>query len=111
MNEEWGLPQLNALHQIGLRLQASGSLGALAKGVVQALSTTLDYKRCAVLLVDRNAGRLKPFALSEEGYGSDFPQALDAYEATHDLRLKAGYLSSVVDNGQSLLIGDVPAVL
>jgi signal transduction histidine kinase len=111
VNEEWGLPQLNALHQIGLRLQASGSLGALAKGVVQALSTTLDYKRCAVLLVDRNAGRLKPFALSEEGYGSDFPQALNTYEATHDLRLKAGYLSSVVDNGQSLLIGDVPAVL
>lgn len=111
MNEQWGLPQLNALHQIGLRLQASGSPGALAKGVIQVLSTTLDYKRCAVLLVDRNAGRLKPFALSEEGYGSDFPQALDTYEATHDLRLGAGYLGSVVDNGQSLLIGDVPAEL
>lgn len=111
MNEQWGLPQLNALHQIGLRLQASGSPGAIAKDVIQVLSTTLDYKRCAVLLVDRNAGRLKPFALSEEGYGSDFPQALDTYEATHDLHLGAGYLGSVVDNGQSLLIGDVPAEL
>lgn len=111
MNEQWGLPQLNALHQIGLRLQASESPGALAKSVIQVLSRTLDYKRCAVLLVDRDAGRLKPFALSEEGYGSDFPQALETFEATHDLRLGAGYLGSVVDNGQSLLIGDVPAEL
>jgi signal transduction histidine kinase len=111
VNEQLGLPQLNALHQIGLHLQASGSPGALARNVIQVLSTTLNYRRCAILLVDKDARRLKPFALSEEGYGSDFPQALDKYEATHDLRLGVGYMGSVIDNGQPLLIGDLPAVL
>lgn len=111
VNEQWGQPQLNALHQIGLHLQGPSSPGALAREVVQVLSTTLDYERCAILLVDRDAGRLKPFALSEKGYGSDFSQAHDKYVATHDLGLGAGYIGSVADNGQSLNIGDVPAEL
>jgi len=111
VNEHWGQPQLNALHQIGLQLQGLRSPDSLAREVLQILSTTLDYKRCAILLVDSDAGRLKPFALSEEEYGRDFPQAIEKFVATHDLRLGAGYIGSVADNGQSLCIGDVPGEL
>ena len=50
VNEHWGQTQLNALHQIGLQLQGLRSPGSLAREVLQILSTTLDYKRCAILL-------------------------------------------------------------
>lgn len=111
VNEDWGQPQLNALHQIGLLLQKRRPPGALAQAVIQVLAATLGYERSAILLVDKNAGRLKPFALSSKGYGADFSQAQELFGATHDLRLGASILGSVAAGGQSLCIGDIPAEL
>ena len=107
VDEELDHPQLTTLHRIGLHLQKRRSPGAMAQEVVRILASTLDYERSAILLVDKNARQLKPFALSEKGYGTDFSQAHKRFAALHDLRVGAGIPGVVAQDGRSVCTGDV----
>lgn len=98
---------LDVVHQIGLALQQRRSPGALAQEVIQILENTLGYDNAAILLVDRSARRLRPFALSEKAYGSDFGQAYERYANSHELRLGVGVPGWVAHQGHSLLHGDI----
>ncbi len=110
MRDEGGNPELAALYQIALQLERRMPLGNLAKGAVSTLETVLGYERSAILLVDRESKRLKPFALAKKGYGPDFSQAQQVYLATHDLHLGAGIEGGVALDGRSVCLGDVQAV-
>jgi len=107
VNEERGNLQLTALHQIGLRLQKRKSPGALAQDVAQIVSSLPGYERTAILLVDRLAKQLKPFALSQIAYGDDFSLAQDQFLSNHDLRIGVGIAGSVAHHGQPICLGNV----
>ncbi len=107
VNEERGNPQLNALHQIGLHLQKRKSPGALAQEVVQILASMPGYERTAILLVDRVAKQLKPFALSQIAYGDDFSLANDQYLSSHNLQIGEGIAGSVAHQGRPICLGNV----
>lgn len=98
---------LDVVHQVSLQLQRRRSPGALAQEIIQILESTLGYGNTAILLVDRPARQLKPFALSESAFGRDFSQAYDRYVASHDLRLGVGVAGWVAHQGKSLLSGDI----
>lgn len=98
---------LDVVHQVGLQLQRRRSPGALAQEVIQILESTLGYDNMAILLVDRPARQLKPFALSEKAYGNDFSLAYEEYVESHDLRLGVGVPGWVAHHGRALLLGDV----
>jgi len=108
VNEERGNPQLTALHQIGLHLRKRRSPGALAQEVVRIVASMPGYERTAILLVDRVAKQLKPFALSEIAYGDDFSRAQDQYLSSHDLRLGVGIAGSVAHLGRPICLGNIP---
>jgi signal transduction histidine kinase len=98
---------LDVVHEVGLQLQRRRSPGALAQEVIQILENTLGYDNLAILLVDRSARQLKPFALSEKAYGRDFGLAYEEYIESHDLRLGVGVPGWVAHHGRALLLGDV----
>ena len=98
---------LDVVHQVGLQLQRRRSPGALAQEVIQILESTLGYDNLAILLVDRAARLLKPFALSEKAYGRDFGLAYEEYVESHDLRLGIGVPGWVAHHGRALLLGEV----
>jgi signal transduction histidine kinase len=98
---------LDVVHQVGLQLQSRRSPGSLAQEVIRILESTLGYDNTAVLLVDRSARQLKPFALSEKAFGEDFSQAYERYTASHDLRLGIGVPGWVAQQGQSVLSSDI----
>jgi len=107
MKEAGAYPELDALYKVALQLQEQKSPGALAQEVVRILERTPGYERCAVLIVDRDGKKLKPFALAHKGYGTDFAQAYEAYLATHDLRMGGGVAGQVARDGKALCIGDI----
>jgi hypothetical protein len=92
---------LDVVHQVGLQLQRRRSPGALAQEVIQILESTLGYDNMAILLVDRPARQLKPFALSEKAYGRDFGLAYEEYVESHDLRLGVGVPGWVAHHGRA----------
>jgi signal transduction histidine kinase len=98
---------LDVVHQVGLQLQRRRSPGALAQEVIQILENTLGYDNTAILLVDRSARQLKPFALSEKAFGRDFSRAYEEYVESHEMRLGVGAAGWVAHHGRPLLYGDV----
>jgi signal transduction histidine kinase len=101
------LKGLDVVHQVGLQLQRRRSPGALAQEVIEILESGLGYENTAILLLDRPARQLRPFALSERSYGRDFSRAYESYVASHNLRLGNGVPGWVAHNGRSLLCGDI----
>jgi signal transduction histidine kinase len=98
---------LDVVHQVGLQLQRRRSPGALAQEVIQILENTLGYDNTVILLIDRSARQLKPFALSETAFGKDFSRAYEEYVETHDMRMGVGAAGWVAHHGRPLLYGDV----
>lgn len=101
------MAELDVVYQIGLRLQQRRSPGMLAQETIRILEQTLGYQLGAVLLVDKETNQLKPFALSEEGYGPDFTVASDRYVAGRKLALGQGVSGEVAKTGRAICVEDV----
>lgn len=100
-------PALFAIYLVGLQLQKFQSPTVLAQEVIRIMETNLGYDKGAVLLVDRDTKKLKPFALSLPAYGENFNEAYKNYLQTHDLSLGSGISGRVVQSGQTICVGDL----
>ncbi len=101
------LQDLRAVHRTGLRLQQLHPPAVLAQEIIRILEETLDYEYGAVLLLEQDTGSLIPFALSDQGHGSEFIQQDKAYISSHQVRLGVGITGWVVEHGESARVGDV----
>jgi signal transduction histidine kinase len=98
---------LTAIHQVAVQIHRRRSPGVVAQSVLQILEQTLGFERSAVLLADRNTGRLRPLALSQTGYGATFSEANKTFIESHDLRLDSGVVGAVLRGGKSIRTGNV----
>ncbi|MCJ7434173.1 MAG: GAF domain-containing protein, partial [Anaerolineales bacterium] len=99
--------ELTAIHQIAQRLAKLSAPESLSLEIVKMLEETFGYDYAAVLLVDKQTGRLLPFAVSDQGHGEEFRQQDKAYVESLDIRLGQGVTGWVAQNGQSVLLDDV----
>lgn len=100
-------PQLFAVYLIGLHLQQLRAPNKMAQEVIRVLETNLGYVQSAVLLIDSEAGQLRPFALSKKAYGIDFLRASEEYAARHQLALGTGIAGRVAQSGRTICLGDL----
>ncbi len=98
---------LATVHQVAVQIQERRSPGIVAQSVLQILEQTLGFERSAVLLADRSAGRLRPLALGQAGYGANFAEAYKTFIESHDLRLDTGIVGMVLRGGKSIRSGNV----
>jgi PAS domain S-box-containing protein len=101
------LKELDAIHQASQRLQQVYAPETLAQQIIRVLEKVLGYRYGAVLLIDESTDKLIPFALSNQGYGTDFIERDKASIVSSDVRLGMGVTGWVAQTGQSLCLGDV----
>lgn len=103
---EYYLNEVIALYRSSRELQRLYKPEDLAQKIISTLEDILAYRFGAVLLVDAT-GRLKPFALSDQGYGPNFVVQDKVYVESKGLKLGEGVTGWVARHGISARIDDV----
>lgn len=97
---------MHAVEQTARRLQSPLVGETLAGEIIAILESLLGYEFAAVLLLD-DAGRLTPFAISEQGRGPEFVTADRAYLVSQGIGIDKGITGWVVSTGRAIRLGDV----
>ncbi len=99
--------ELSIIYQAAQRLQQQFTPKTLARQIIEIIETLANYDYAAVLLIGQDSETLIPFALSEQGKGSEFIEQDKVYIESQAPRLGRGITGWVAQNGQSFLSGDV----
>lgn len=99
--------QLSAIHAASQRLLRVQQPDELATDIIEILEHLLSYDYLAVMLVDASSTRLLPYAISDQGKGTEFLAQDKAYITAADIEIGHGITGWVAEHGKSALIGDV----
>ena len=101
------MQELSAVYSISSNLQKFTSVEELSVQLIKILEKYLKYDFCAFLTLDETDGTLRPFALSDQGKGSEFVKNDKEYVFSNRPGKGKGITGWVATHGQSLNIDDV----
>ncbi len=99
--------ELAAIYTASHKLQKLLTPERLAQEIIEVLEATVKYQYGAVLLVDEASQQLYPFALSDQGRGSEFLEADIALVRSQGIMLSQGVTGWVALHNTPARIDDV----
>lgn len=99
--------EIQAIFKASKPLQYLSTPENLAHEIIQVLEDILNYEHCAVLLKAEDGESLVPFALSDQGKGTEYVEIDKKYIEEKGVKVGKGIVGWVAKNGKSVLVNDV----
>ena len=99
--------EIQAIFKASKPLQYLSTPENLAHEIIQVIEDILNYEYCAVLLKAEDGETLVPFALSDQGKGTESVEIDKKYIEEMGVKVGKGIVGWVAKNGKSVLVNDV----
>ncbi len=99
--------ELTTIYNAARKLQHPHTPDTLAQELIAIMEQNLFYEYGAVLSIDESSGTLIPFALSDQGRGSEYIEEDKNYILSQRVTVGQGITGWVAETGQTVRLGDV----